>query len=487
MSSTYKVINCVPVEESPVHDHIPQYHTVVADPSQLFSYLLQLIIHDQLVTGGNSKIIIFFSTTKNVQLFASLLNQIADHVLPSGRKTKVYEMHAKRDMEARIRISKSFRNDTSGSSILFTTDVSARGVDYPGVSRVIQMGIPVTGDMYIHRVGRTGRGDNKTGRGDLVLCSWEMPFLKRQLSKVSLKPLIMSDMIQETKELAKAKDAESSSSDCSSRLKELEPRSRKILGCVGEEVGNEVFMAQMGFYFGRIQDMGLNRLETLEGLQMWTKTLFQLPAKPFLSSTMRERLGLIRRPVDPNLANNRKTAYRPRIKKPWGGPGKKSAFAPPSSLRPPWEGRGNQNQRSRSSSSRPWDGRENRPLSKHSDFGGGGGGGSGSSERSGGFGYSSRDPPPRSSSSSSSRYGSRDFNNKRDEYTPRSSSSPPPRSSSSSSFGSRRDYGKPGNARYGSSRGSSPRDSKSSSSSSLRYGSRSSSSDNNSSERYDWQ
>ena len=388
MSSSYKYINCVSEDDSPVHDHIPQYHTVIEDSTQQFPYLLQLITHDQLVTGGNSKIIVFFPTTKAVQLFSDFITQAAPQVFPSGHKTKVYEMHSKRTMERRIAVSKSFRRDTSGAAILVTSDISARGVDYPGVTRVIQMGAPSNGDMYIHRVGRTGRGDNKTGRGDLVLCSWEMGIMKGQLRNMPLKPLTMSELQEQIRELANAKDAEVAGSDtkleCSSQLDEIEPLCRTIAKRVGEEGARDVFMSQIGFYLGRTSEMGLKKAEVLSGLQKWAQEFFGLENPPIVPYAAQVKLGLLSdnstfSTFSRGTSFNRGTTpYRPSA---------------------PWMGRG-----SRSSTSKQW-GSENR--SDSSSYG----------QRSGGYGstsYGSRDSKgsytPRAS------YGSRDSN---DSYTPR--------------------------------------------------------------------
>ena len=41
--------------------------------------------------------------------------------------------------------------------ILFTTNVAARGLDFPGVSWVVQADIPEDVETYVHRVGRTAR------------------------------------------------------------------------------------------------------------------------------------------------------------------------------------------------------------------------------------------------------------------------------------------------------------------------------------------
>ncbi|UHD15629.1 DEAD/DEAH box helicase [Thiocapsa bogorovii] len=42
-------------------------------------------------------------------------------------------------------------------NVLIATDVAARGLDIPGVERVINFDLPRSGDDYLHRTGRTGR------------------------------------------------------------------------------------------------------------------------------------------------------------------------------------------------------------------------------------------------------------------------------------------------------------------------------------------
>jgi len=46
-------------------------------------------------------------------------------------------------------------------SILIATDVAARGLDIPNVSHVINYDEPATYEDYVHRIGRTGRANNK--------------------------------------------------------------------------------------------------------------------------------------------------------------------------------------------------------------------------------------------------------------------------------------------------------------------------------------
>jgi len=69
-------------------------------------------------------------------------------------------IHGDKRSRERIRILESFKKDHI--TILIATDVAARGLDIPDVTHVINYDVPQTYDTYVHRIGRTGRGD-KTG------------------------------------------------------------------------------------------------------------------------------------------------------------------------------------------------------------------------------------------------------------------------------------------------------------------------------------
>ncbi len=45
--------------------------------------------------------------------------------------------------------------------ILLATDVAARGLDIDDISHVINFDMPRTADVYVHRIGRTGRAGKK--------------------------------------------------------------------------------------------------------------------------------------------------------------------------------------------------------------------------------------------------------------------------------------------------------------------------------------
>lgn len=68
-------------------------------------------------------------------------------------------MHGGKDQENRLEVMQQFR--TGNVKLLIATDVSARGVDIPGVDYVVNYDLPDVAENYVHRVGRTGRGNNK--------------------------------------------------------------------------------------------------------------------------------------------------------------------------------------------------------------------------------------------------------------------------------------------------------------------------------------
>src|SRR4051812_4510705 len=48
LSKDHEFVNCVSEDDSPVHAHIPQFHTVVKSAEELAPHVLRLIALDQL-------------------------------------------------------------------------------------------------------------------------------------------------------------------------------------------------------------------------------------------------------------------------------------------------------------------------------------------------------------------------------------------------------------------------------------------------------
>lgn len=68
-----------------------------------------------------------------------------------------------------------FCNAESGT--LLCTDVAARGLDIPAVDWIVQYDPPDDPKEYIHRVGRTARGEGSSGHALLFLRPEELGFL----------------------------------------------------------------------------------------------------------------------------------------------------------------------------------------------------------------------------------------------------------------------------------------------------------------------
>jgi superfamily II DNA/RNA helicase len=71
----------------------------------------------------------------------------------------VVSLHSERTPGARAEAADGFRKGIYKTMI--TTDISARGLDIPTVSLVVNYDVPRDAETYIHRVGRTGRAGRK--------------------------------------------------------------------------------------------------------------------------------------------------------------------------------------------------------------------------------------------------------------------------------------------------------------------------------------
>ena len=299
LSEKHTFIDCVPDDAPPTHHAIPQYYTTASAEEQL-PHVLRLIAEDQLANPGKSKVLIFLPTTRMVQLYSTLITQIGQSVLPGGRRTRFLEMHAKKTMERRVKTSDWFRVDKSGAMVMLTSDVSARGVDYPGVTRVIQVGVPTSGDIYVHRVGRTGRGTNMSGRTDLVLLPHEAGFLQTELSGVPIKHLTTEQLQAQLDELvdkyetspvdffpqvaqrappSRMRDAggpplaRGFPTGVRERLGDIEESIKNVQGDMSPEDVSDAMITVLAFYGSNADCCRRNKAATIAGVQAWAAAL----------------------------------------------------------------------------------------------------------------------------------------------------------------------------------------------------------------------
>ncbi|KAK8029058.1 P-loop containing nucleoside triphosphate hydrolase protein [Apiospora marii] len=106
-----------------------------------------------------TKTIVFASSGKQVRFIYESFR----HMQPG---IPLLHLHGKQKQLARMEINRRFLK--AEHSCLITTDVCARGVDFPSVDWVVQVDAPEDVDTYIHRVGRTARNE-KVGKAVLFL------------------------------------------------------------------------------------------------------------------------------------------------------------------------------------------------------------------------------------------------------------------------------------------------------------------------------
>ena len=102
---------------------------------------------DQILTTRDmEQALVFTSTQRDADWLADRLADMGHAVaslhggMPQGRRNRV--LQGLRSQRLRI---------------LVATDVAARGIDVPSISHVINYGLPMKPEDYVHRIGRTGR------------------------------------------------------------------------------------------------------------------------------------------------------------------------------------------------------------------------------------------------------------------------------------------------------------------------------------------
>ena len=107
-------------------------------------------LHNLLNQPDFEKVIIFGRTKRGVE-------NLSRDLIKRGFRAE--SIHGDKNHSKRQRALQSFKEHRA--KILVATDVAARGLDIPNVSHVINFDVPETYDDYVHRIGRTGRGDKK--------------------------------------------------------------------------------------------------------------------------------------------------------------------------------------------------------------------------------------------------------------------------------------------------------------------------------------
>ncbi|KRZ13372.1 putative ATP-dependent RNA helicase pitchoune [Trichinella zimbabwensis] len=124
------------------------------------------LLYTFLRKNKKKKVMVFFSSCASVKYHSDLLNYI---------EVPVASIHGKQKQQKRTSTFFSFIKAQAGT--LLCTDVAARGLDIPKVDWIVQYDPPDDPTDYIHRVGRTARGEGGQGNALLILQPSELKFL----------------------------------------------------------------------------------------------------------------------------------------------------------------------------------------------------------------------------------------------------------------------------------------------------------------------
>ena len=252
----YSFVDTVGEEEEQTHAHVRQEVVVVPSEKQIVNIAAVL---DRECAKPGFKIIVFFTTARVTGFMAELFQSMG---LP------VLEIHSRLSQSARTKTSDKFKN--ADTAILFSSDVSARGMDYPDVTFVLQVGL-TDREQYIHRLGRTARA-GKSGSGMIILAPYEERTMRRDLNDMPLVNYvpIISTAVQSSVDNALG----------------------KVNGDPSiKQAAQQAYGAWLGYYNGNTKKCGFNKLQLVEEANKMAM-YFGLREQPTLQKKTVGKMGL---------------------------------------------------------------------------------------------------------------------------------------------------------------------------------------------------
>lgn len=283
----FQFVQTVQPGEAATHEKVPQKMVEVPGMENLMPTLLELCKREldrvEKSTGAFMpfKAIVYFSSTANVELAARIFENLSTSGELFGKHplwpAEISQMHAKLTQQQRTRVSDRFRR--AKSAILFSTDVTARGMDFPNVSHVIQVGLPPNRDQYIHRVGRTGRGE-KSGEGWILVSRAESRQSRSLLRGLPIVPdtSLQAPAVDMTREAQLPTELAATLSQIANATK-----------MVDKQTKSAAYLAALG----TMQSIE-NKQVVVDTLNQWTRFGWGWEAPPPISPALADRLGLRR-------------------------------------------------------------------------------------------------------------------------------------------------------------------------------------------------
>ncbi|MBI3355469.1 MAG: DEAD/DEAH box helicase [Nitrospirae bacterium] len=167
-----------------------------------------------LDVAGPKSALVFCRTRVEVDEVTAMLN---------NRGHRAEAIHGGMSQPQRDRVMNAFR--AGQTELLVATDVAARGLDIPHVSHVINYDLPSSAEVYVHRIGRTGRA-GREGAAFTILDPREQHLLRsieqHTKAKVTVAPVpSVTDLLAKRLERTRAAVQEAMRADDIEEFKEV--------------------------------------------------------------------------------------------------------------------------------------------------------------------------------------------------------------------------------------------------------------------------
>ncbi|KAF5005861.1 hypothetical protein FDECE_7719 [Fusarium decemcellulare] len=251
----YKFISTIPAGEANTHERVPQFLTEVPTFGAVAPAMVDCV-REEVTRDEAFKAILFAPTAALADFYGQVLSE-----LPNMPPVSI--LHSRMSQNKRTKITNEYRD--ARSAILVATDVVARGMDFPGVTTVIQVGIPADKQSYIHRLGRTARAD-ADGRGHLIVSAAEAWFPKWSLKDIKLIP----------------RSANLSSADEVTNIAER----------MEEESKAKIYQAWLGYYNNYLKNFKWDKEELVRQANVYAREGLGSPDTPPIAKTTASKMGL---------------------------------------------------------------------------------------------------------------------------------------------------------------------------------------------------
>ncbi|EPE03998.1 atp-dependent rna helicase [Ophiostoma piceae UAMH 11346] len=277
LSPGYTSISTIPKGESNTHAKVPQLLVQVPAFADLMPALVGAIRQDiahlqaKYNAAGAFKAIVFAQTAAQAEFYGYVIANLPG--MPPS-----WTLHARHAQSKRTNVTNAFRSAPTG--MLIATDVVARGMDFPAVTTVIQVGLPMDKETYIHRLGRTARGAANAdapgstsgatvvaGRGIIIVTNEESFFPTRVLREINFIKL---------------------DTDLSSWEAEVIP----IIERMDEAMVGKTYQAWLGYYNSHMKSLRWDKAQLVAAANEFAQAGLLAPETPSLQKTTVGKMGL---------------------------------------------------------------------------------------------------------------------------------------------------------------------------------------------------